>query len=187
MFIAGIIIVSLVSRVTRTTELRADRIEFDPIARRLITDAVTNDNALNIIANKRQAGDVAEYAEKEAAQRSLNPIPGHVDLLFLEVEVTDPSNFSDILKVRGVKINGYKVLRVDSPAVPNAIAAVLLTLRNVTGIRPHCFFEWSEGSPLVHLVRYLILGEGDTAPVVHEILRKRDEDPARRPAIHVGG
>ena len=46
LFIAGIIVVSLVSRVTRTTELRAERIEFDEPARRFVTDSLAHDGAL---------------------------------------------------------------------------------------------------------------------------------------------
>ncbi|NUT94004.1 MAG: amino acid transporter [Saccharothrix sp.] len=186
-FILGIVVISLVSRVSRTTELRADRIEFDENARRFVTDSLAHDGALNLIANKRQAGDHAEYAAKEAGQRGMNPVPGRADVLFLEVDVVDPSEFSDVLTVRGIEVDGHRVLRVQSPAVPNAIAAVLLALRDTTDVRPHCYFEWSEGNPLAHLFRYLILGQGDTAPVVREILRKSEDDPDRRPGIHVGG
>jgi hypothetical protein len=187
LFILGIIVVSLVSRVSRTTELRADRIEFDDEARRFIADSLTHDGALNIVANKRQGGDQAEYSEKEAEQRGMNPVPGAADILFLEIDVVDPSEFSNVLQVRGVEVDGYRILRADSPAAPNAIAAILLTLRDVTGVRPRCYFEWSEGNPLGHLFRYLLLGRGDTAPVVREIIRSAEKDPSRRPGIHVGG
>jgi hypothetical protein len=185
-FIAGIVVVSLISRVTRTTELRADRIEFDEAARRFVTDSLAYDGALHVIANQRQAGDSTEYMEKEATQRDLNPVPGAADVLFLEIDVVDPSDFSDVLRVRGVEVDGHRVLRAESPAAPNAIAAILLTLRETTGVLPHCHFEWAEGNPLGHLFRYLILGRGDTAPVVREIIREYEEDPARRPRIHVG-
>ncbi|MET7804950.1 APC family permease [Micromonospora chersina] len=187
LFIAGIIAVSLISRVSRTTELRTERIEFDDAARRFVADSIAHDGRLHLIANKRQSGSLKEYRVKERAQRGMNPVPGAADVLFLEIDVSDPSRFSEVLRVHGVEVGGYRILRASSPAAPNAIAAILLALRDATGVRPHCHFEWSEGNPIAHLLRYLILGRGDTPPVVREIIRKSEPDPTRRPGIHVGG
>lgn len=183
-FIAGIVAVSLVSRVSRSTELRVDRVEFDEPARRFVTDSLHYNGRLDVIAHRRLAGDAEEYAEKELEQRGLNPLADPTDVLFLEIDVVDPSDFSDVLVVRGVQVGPYRVLRAASPAVPNAIAATLLAL-GTTGVRPHCHFEWSEGSPLRQFLRYVLLGQGDTAPVVREILRAGERDPGRRPIVHV--
>ncbi|MDQ0673907.1 MULTISPECIES: amino acid transporter [Micrococcaceae] len=185
-FILGIVAVSLVSRISRTTELRVDKIEFDDDARRFISDTLDYDGRINLIANRPQARNGAEYADKEAVQRENNPVPGTADVIFLEIDITDPSEFSDTLQVHGVEVDGHRILRAQSPAAPNAIAAILLALRDGTGVKPHAYFEWSEGNPLAHLMRYLLLGRGDTAPVVREIIRENEPDPARRPGIHVG-
>jgi hypothetical protein len=185
-FIASIIITSFVSRVMRTTELRVERVELDEKARAFIEDVARN-HEIQLVANRRQTGDVNEYRLKEKEQREDNHIPKGDPILFLEIDIGDASEFSDELCVRGVEVNGYRVLRGKSAAVPNAIAALLLYLRDTTGKIPHAYFGWSEGNPLKYLLRYLIFGEGETAPVTREVLRQAEPDPERRPAIHAGG
>lgn len=187
LFIAGILAISIISRVYRATELRVEAIEFSETARKIIAEALQADGQLHIIANRKQVGSEAEYKEKEKSQRSMNPVPRRAKVLFLEVEIVDPSEFSQTLHVRGYNVHGHRVLRVQSAVVPNSIAAVLLALRDATGVRPQCYFEWSEGNPIAYLFRYLLTGRGDTPPLVREILRETDKDPALRPRIHVGG
>ena len=184
-FIAAIIASSFVSRAVRSTELRVDEVELDEEAERFIEEASRGE--IRIIANRKQAGDETEYMLKEKEQREDNHIPKDDPVVFLEVKVCDASDFSDVLKVKGCTVAGYKVLRAESAAVPNAIAAFLLYLRNRTGKIPHAYFGWSEGNPLIYMFKYIAFGEGDTAPVTREVLRQAEQDPDRRPTIHVGG
>jgi hypothetical protein len=185
-FIGAIIVTSLLSRVWRTTELRTERIEIDEEGQRFI-DEVANKSEIHLVANRRQAGDKREYDLKEREQRKDNHILADVPILFLEVDVDDPSEFEDVLEVRGVEVGGHRVLRAQSSTVPNAIAAFLLHLRDTTNKEPHCYFGWAPGNPIRYLFSYLLFGEGDTPPVTHEILREVEPDPEQRPIIHVGG
>ena len=93
-------------------------------------------------------------------------------MLFLEVRPGDASDFSDVLNVRGVEVGGFRVLRSTSPAIPNAIAGLLLDLRDRTGGIPHAYFGWTEGNPIAYLLKFLAFGEGDTAPVAAKCCAK---------------
>jgi hypothetical protein len=184
-FILTIILASLVSRVWRSTELRVERIELDDQARQFIKDAARG--TIRIVANRRDKGDASEYELKESEKRTNNHIPAGEPILFFEVTPGDASEFSGTLCVAGERVDGYRVLRTESPAVPNAIAAFLLYLRDEMGKLPHVYFGWSEGNPISYLLKYIAFGEGDTAPVTHEVLRKAEKDSNRRPIVHVGG
>jgi hypothetical protein len=183
-FILAIVTTSLLSRATRSTELRVTAVQLDPLARQLVDRAAAGE--IRVIANEPNERDEAEYREKEREEREANHIPPGDPVLFLEVTVVDPSEFESLLYVTGEVRFGYEILRVDSSVIANSIAAVLLHVRDQTGKRPHAYFGWTEGSPIVNLLRYLIFGDGEVAPVTREVLRKAEPDPARRPRIHVG-
>jgi hypothetical protein len=184
LFIAAIVVTSLVSRIVRSTELRVQSVELDATAARFVQEA--SRGTIRLIAHEPDERSAAEYRRKEEEQRASNSIPAGEPVLFLEVIVSDSSEFAPVLTVRGEEVAGYRVLRAESASVPNAIAAFLLYLRDRTDQIPHAYFGWTEGRPLTELLRYLLFGEGDIAPVTHEVLRKAEPDPAMRPAIHVG-
>ncbi|HKS27294.1 MAG TPA: hypothetical protein VJS44_05715, partial [Pyrinomonadaceae bacterium] len=184
-FIGAIILTSLFSRVWRTTELRVKKVELDESAQSIINEA--KGGTIRIVANRRDRGDALEYQMKEKEKREDNHIPADEPIIFFEVSPGDASEFSGLLKISGEYVDGFRVLRSESPAVPNAIAAFLLYLRDKTGKLPHVYFGWSEGNPLVYIFKYIAFGEGDTAPTTHEVLRQAERDPTRRPVVHVGG
>ena len=128
-----------------------------------------------------------EYFLKEKEVREDNHIPPTDPVLFLEVQVSDASEFIDTIVVKGIEVGGYRILCARSSAVPNAIAALLLYIRDQSGKIPHAYFGWVEGNPIQYLLRFILFGEGDIAVVTREVLRKAERDPKRRPGIHVGG
>jgi len=183
-FIVTIVITSLVSRVMRSTELRVQGIEADPKAQAFLMEAA---NApLRIIANRPDTGEPSEYEHKLREARDSHHLGANERVLFIEVRPGDVSEFSDRIQVAGVDVGGHHVLRCVSPAIPNAIAAILLHARDVTGKIPHAYFGWTEGNPIVYLLKFLAFGEGDTAPVTREVLRQAEPNPLNRPRIHVG-
>ena len=183
-FIGTIIITSFISRIGRSTELRVERIELDETARRFLAEAGPT---IQIIAHRRDRGTVPEYRWKEKTVREDNHLPTTDPFLFLEVQVLDASVFVDTIRVQGVQVGEYRILRAQSAAVPNAIAAILLYIRDQTGKLPHAYFGWTEGNPVQYLLRFILLGEGDIPIVTREVLRRAEPNAEWRPSIHVGG
>jgi hypothetical protein len=184
-FVLAIVSASLLSRAVRSTELRIDLVELDPVAARFIDENASQ--GVRIIAHRPDKRSAAEYERKEKQSREDHSLDDDEPILFLEVTQGDASDFRDDLKVRGVVVGDrHRILRCTSPAIPNAIAALLLNIRDRTGRNPDAYFGWTEGNPLMYVFRYLALGEGDTAPLTREVLRKAIRNPLERPRIHVG-
>ncbi|MFJ9413530.1 amino acid transporter [Streptomyces sp. NPDC101227] len=184
-FIAGIILLSFLSRVARAFELRVTSVVFDDTAEKFIRDAAQH--GIRFIANEPDQRDVAEYRDKLLQIRTDNDIPTADDVIFVEVTVVDPSEFESELRVRGEVLHGrYRVLCLDSSTISNALAALLLHVRDMTGQRPHIYFEWTEGNPFAQFLRFFLFGQGEVAPVTREVLREAEPDRDRRPRVHVG-
>ena len=184
-FIAAFLLVSLISRLYRAFELRVTHVEVDEVAQRFLRDC--SRRQIRLIANEPDSRDEREYREKIMQIVADNDLPDDRDVIFVEVTVSDASDFETELLVRGeVMHHRYRVLRLSSSAVPNALAALLLTIRDRSGRRPHIYFEWTEGNPAANFVRYLIFGQGEVAPVTREMLRQAEPDRRRRPHVHVG-
>nr|WP_255523846.1 amino acid transporter [Terrabacter sp. MAHUQ-38] len=186
-FIALIVVISVWSRIARSTELRVLQVVYDDGARAMLDDAAAGPQPMRFIANKRQAGDREEYREKSLEIRMFNHLNARQSTIFLEVEISDASDFETTVLVTSEVVGGHRVLRATGPSVPNVLAAVLLDVRDRVSKPPHAYFEWSQKAPGQNVLRFLIAGEGDVPPLVHEILRRAEPEESRRPHIHVGG
>ncbi|CAH0126934.1 hypothetical protein SRABI83_00110 [Arthrobacter sp. Bi83] len=184
-FILSIIVISLLSRVRRSFELHATHVHLDREALEFMSEVL--DGPLAIISHEPLRLSAEAYREKLSSAVEVSHLPvDQQQALFLEVIVDDSSDFETALEVRGVVRHGYRILEVHGPVVPNTIASVLLHIRDVTGLMPHIYFRWTEGNPVINLLRFLFLGEGEIAPVTREVLREAEPDVTKRPWVHVG-
>jgi hypothetical protein len=182
-FIALTVGVSLLSRALRATELRITHVTWDTAAQDIIRS--DTDQIIRIVAHRSGQYTALDYDHKDRETRERHHLSPEEQIIFLEVTPTDASTFGATLDVKGLAVGAHHVLRVCSPAIPNAIAALLLDILKITGRLPHAYFGWTEGNPLGYIFRFLFLGEGDVAPLTREVLRKNIVNPARRPIIHV--
>ncbi|WP_330340295.1 amino acid transporter [Streptomyces sp. NBC_00557] len=181
LFIVAILVTSFASRVHRAFELRVGEVVFDDEAQRIVDEAAAH-GPLRLIAREPQERGTrfrpGEGAPGALPSRQERPI-------LLEVLVRDSSDFTADVTVRGAEEDGVRLLRAQGPTVPNTIAAILLALRDRTGEVPHVYFRWTEGAPISHLVRFLVFGHGEVAPVTQEVLRRAEPARAHRPRVHV--
>ena len=184
LFIVAMIVTSLISRAVRSTELRITGVALDQDAQSLLAEAA-QEAPIRIVARTPQldSEETLEVAENEV--RYLHGLGPDETLYFFEVERGDASDFEVTLTVHGKRMGRHRILYARSPVVPNAFAALLIELGRRSGTVPHAYFTWTEGNPLANILYFVFFGEGDVAPLTHEVLRRAIADPKRRPVVHV--
>jgi hypothetical protein len=182
-FIVAMVGTSLISRALRSTELRITGVQLDAKAQELLGD--DEDLVIRLIARHPKEETEEQLDVVDRKMRALYTLNPGECLIFFEVVRGDASDFEKRLLVTGECVGKHRILRARSPVVANAFAALLIDLEKTTGKVPHAYFTWGEGNPIANLFAFLFFGEGDTAPVTHEVLRRAIADPHRRPVVHV--
>lgn len=184
-FIIGIVVTSLGSRAHRAFELRSTTITYDKPANNMIRAAACG-RRMAIVAHRAGDWTAEDYEYKEHRIRTRNLIPANQPVIFLEVGLRDASEFSAPLQVHGKSIGEVSVLRTQAAAVPNAISAIAVDIFDHNNVAMDLYFEWSPGSPYRDIIRFIFVGRGQNAGLVHEILRRHYPEGKSRPHVHVG-
>ncbi len=183
-FIACILLSSFISRVLRSTELRITEVEMDEAADLLLAE--DEDQLIRLVARGPEDGSSPEALDvSDWKVRHFHNLSDDECLFFFEVIRGDASDFSEKLSVTGRHVGRHRIFSAKSPVVANSIAAMLIYLERRTGKVPHVYFRWTQVSPAINIMRFLFLGEGDTAPLTQEVLRKAIPQQERRPVVHV--
>ena len=184
-FIAAIIVVSLVSRLRRSFELRVTDVHLDATAQRFVRDCARR--TIRLVANEADDRSVAEYAAKERQIRLDHDLPPDADLVFVEVTVTDPSDFetSRTCTARcctiatGCSPWSRRRSRTRWRPCSSRCATSPASPRTSTWSGPRA-------ARSRNFWRFLLLGLGEVAPTTREVLRRAEPDRTKRPHVHVG-
>ena len=183
-FIACVMVISFVSRIWRSQELRLKEFRFaDDGARMLWTD-ICAEGAFRVLVPHRPGHRSLD--EKEAEIRRRHRIPADVPIVFLEVHYGDTSEFQNapIISVRQ-EGDRFIIVARDVASVSHTIAQIAIEMTK-TGTPLDVVFGWSQGSSVKLALEFLLFGQGDIPNVVVDLLDMSVADPSRRPTVIVG-
>jgi hypothetical protein len=127
-----------------------------------------------------------ERDAKEIVIRQDHQLDPDVEIVFLEVDVDDPSNFYQKLLVEVVAEGKRFVIKVTRCcSVAHAIAAVALEMSR-TSKPPGVHFGWSEMDLLAASWSYLAFGEGNVPWKVRELILQAEPRRERQPRVVIG-
>ena len=183
-FIATILLTSFISRIARSRELRFHGFHVPDAMSKLMWDTIKH-LELSVLVPHRPGR--RSLASKEAAIRREHRIPRDIMIIFVEVELTDASEFiqEPWLEIR--EEEGRYVMKISHAAsIAHTLAAVALEMAKV-GRPPEIHFGWTEETPWSGMLGFLLFGEGNVPWMVRELLRRAEPDTERRPFIVVAG
>jgi hypothetical protein len=183
-FVAGILVSSFVSRWIRSTELRFEGFEFADEATRRRWQELGR-SGLKVLAPHRPG--LTSLREKRADLERLYRLDPGTHVLFIEVELGDPSNFYQQPLMHIDREDGLEVIRLERCcSVAHVLASVCIELCAGGGEPPEIIFGWSHETPLAANLNFLLLGEGNVPWMVKALVRRAMRDAPRQPRILIG-
>ncbi|OWK39747.1 putative membrane protein [Fimbriiglobus ruber] len=182
-FVGATMLVSMVTRFFRNTELRFTGFEFaDEASRHLWQDLIAKD--YSIIVPLRPNG--TPIAQKEVLIRKIHRIPADMPVVFVQTELGDASDFAQLPRVRVCRENGRVVAHITRcTSVPHVLAAAALEIAR-EGMVPEVHFGWSSEHPLTANLNFVLFGQGNVPWMVYELIQAADVPAERKPRVVVG-
>jgi hypothetical protein len=182
-FIASVVVFSMISRTRRSTELRFEKFDFVDDHSRFLWDALRHLEFPVLVPHRPGHHTITQKDEQIRRVHRLGP---KVPIVFVEATVGDPSEFHHNPVIEVTEEDERFVLRLSRcVSVAHAIATVALELSK-TGKPPEIHFGWSDESPLVANIGFVLFGEGNVPWLVRELIQRAEPDPAKRPRVIIG-
>jgi hypothetical protein len=181
-FIVSILATSIISRIARARELRFQGFHIPDTKSRLLWDTIKH-LGLSVLVPHRPGRRSLE--SKEATIRHEHRIPPEVMVVFVEVNLADPSDFAPTPELTVKEEEGRYVVKVRNAAsIAHTLAAVALDMSKA-GKPPTIHFGWTDDSPVSGTLGFLLFGEGNVPWEVRELIRKAEPDEAKRPKVMI--
>jgi hypothetical protein len=183
-FIVTILVTSVWSRIRRSRELRFAGFKVADPESRLLWDTI-RDFELSVLVPHRPGRRT--LAEKEQVIRREHRIPRDLMFIFVEVELSDASDFVPEPVIEVQQEQGRYILRItEAASISHTLAALALEMAKV-GRPPEIHFGWTDETPWSGTLGFLLFGEGNVPWMVRELIRRAEPDPIRRPLIILAG
>jgi hypothetical protein len=182
-FIAVLFIMSIAVRALRTNELRTVSFDFKDEHSKFLWDSLRLADFPVLVPHRpgRHERDLKE--EQIRRDHQLDPTS---DVVFIEVEVDDPSNFLQNLLIEVFQEGNRFVIKVTRcVSVAHAIAAIAVEMSKESK-PPGLHFGWSEMDLMTASWSYFAFGEGNVPWKVRELMQRAEPDPERRPRVIIG-
>ena len=182
-FIVALLVMSIVSRAYRAGEMRTIGFEFTDPQSKFLWDSLRSADFPVLVPHRPGH---RECETKEEHIRKNHQLAPDTDIVFLEVEVDDPSNFFQNLLVEVVPEERRFVIKLTRcVSVAHAIAAVALEMSKESK-PPGLHFGWPELGVLAASWSYLAFGEGNIPWKVRETHPSGRAQSRARPRVIVG-
>ncbi|MFO0877366.1 MAG: amino acid transporter [Gemmataceae bacterium] len=180
LFVGVTLATAITSRWLRATEMRFDGFEFHDASTATRWEEICKLEYQALVPHDPTSGTLS-MKDHEVRQR--HRIDDEVSIIFIEVEVGDPSDFFQKPMLQIVKEENREVIRVRrATSVAHVIAAIGLAFREV-GSPPEFYFKWSGLHPMEATVNFLLLGQGNIPMLVRTLIHRAEPDPTRRPRV----
>ncbi len=181
--ILAILVVSMISRVLRSTELRFQGFQFVDDESRFLWQSLEF-LEFPVLVPHHPGG--RSLQAKEEAIRKRHRLTPDVPIVFLEAHLGDPSEFFQQPLIEVKQEDGRFNIRITRcTSISHAIAAAALELSRV-GVPPEIHFGWSDERPFVANLNFVLFGQGNIPWMVRELIRKAEPRPERQPRVIIG-
>jgi hypothetical protein len=182
-FIVILFLTSVISRALRVNELRTIGFEFKDEHSRFLWDSLRLAD-FPVLVPHRPGRHERDFKDRQI--REHHQLSPEADVVFIEMEVGDPSDFTqDLLIEVFEEANRFVIRTRRCVSVAHAIAAIALEMSRYSK-PPGLHFGWPDMDLMTASWSYFAFGEGNVPWKVRELIQLAEPNPEKRPRVIIG-